>query len=215
MIRTLSFAACAVLVVAAAVVHAAATHRWSVVTPDPARAQAAHAHAIQFADYRPTDIPSEMPVKERSAVTCRRYDSAGGAPAVVVSLTSGPPGAVSTHTPDVCYPGGGYKIVREPKKETIDLPGGKQATYLVAEFEKKTATAVERQRVRWAWSADGGWGVPDRPRLAFLRDSELFKLYVVTGVSADAAQQTGGDSPEVKSFVAAAFAQYAGLLAGQ
>ncbi len=214
MMRTLSFLLCGLLVAAAAIAHGAITHRWTTLQPNPERAAAAHAHAVALGDYQSKDIPSELPVKERSVVNCRQYTSPSGNPAVVVSITSGPPGAVSTHTPDVCYPSSGYTTVRPPKRETIDLPGGGTASYLVAEFEKKTATTVERHRVRWAWSAGAGWDVPTSPRLAYLREPRLFKLYAVTAVppgdtSAD------GDLPAVRTFVAAAFAQYAGLLAGQ
>jgi hypothetical protein len=215
MLRTLAWVGCALIVVTGAVVHGAATHRWSALSPEPARAEAVHAHAIKLADYTPTDWPSEMPVKERSRVTCRQYTSPSGRTPVTVSITSGPSGAVSTHTPDVCYPGSGFKMMKAPRTESIDLPTGGKATYLVAEFEKKTATTFERHRVRWSWTTDGTWVVPDRPRFAFLAAPELYKLYVVTGVAMDDADKTDGDSPAVKAFVAATFSQYAGLLAGQ
>jgi hypothetical protein len=213
MLRTLAWVGCALVVVTGAVVHGAATHRWSALSPNPARAEAAHAHTLNLHDYTATDFPSEMPVKERSRVTCRQYTSPTGRTPGTVSITSGPAGAVSTHTPDVCYPGSGYKMVKAPRTETIDLPGGGQATYLVAEFEKKTATVYDRHRVRWSWTTDGTWVVPDRPRFAFLTAPELFKMYVVTAVPMDEADKTDTDSPALKAFVAAAFGQYAKLLA--
>jgi hypothetical protein len=213
MIRTLSFVACGLLVLAAAFVHGAATHRWSALAPNPTRSAAVHSTALSLADYTSREVASELPVKERSVVSCRQYTSPSGLPAAVVSVTSGPPGAVSTHTPDVCYPGSGYKVVKAPKKETLDLPSGGTVTYLVAEFEKKTATSLDRQRVRWSWTTDGHWGVPDRPRFAYLREPELFKMYLVTSVSSDDTRPDG-DPPAVRAFVAAAFAQYAGLIAG-
>ena len=130
--------------------------------------------------------------------------------AVVVSITSGPAGAVSTHTPDVCYPAGGYKILHAPKRETIDLPGGGQATYLVADFEKvSTGAAPDRQRVRWSWSTDGHWIVPKNPRFAFVpwfsapQGTELYKLYVVTPLVGDAP-----DSQAEQAAIASTFAQY-------
>lgn len=215
MLRKLAWIGCVLVVVTGAVVHGAATHRWSALTPNPARGEAAHAHTIKLADYAATDWPSEMPVKERSRVTCRQYISPTGRTPGTVSITSGPAGAVSTHTPDVCYPGSGYKMARTPRTETIDLPGGGKATYLVAEFEKKTTTTFDRHRVRWSWTTDGTWVVPDRPRFAFLTAPELYKLYVVTAVTPEDADKTDVDSPAVKAFVAAAFGQYAELLAGK
>lgn len=214
MLRTLCWIGCLVAVVTGAVVHGAATHRWSALAPDPVRAEAAHAEPVLFADYTSTDIPSSLPVKERSRVTCRQYVSSSGRPPVTVSLTSGPAGAVSTHTPDVCYPGSGFKMVKAPRTETIDLPGGGTATYLVAEFEKKTTTSYDRHRIRWSWTADGAWVVPDRPRFAFLNAPELFKLYVVTSVPPDEIERTD-DTPAVRAFVAAAFARYSQLLSAQ
>ena len=215
MLRHLAWVGCLLVVVTGAVVHGAATHRWSALSPDPARAEAVHAHTIAVADYTATDYPSELPVKERSRVTCRQYTSPSGRTPVTVSITSGPSGAVSTHTPDVCYPGSGYKMANAPHTESIDLPGGGKATYMVAEFEKKTATTFDRHRVRWSWTTDGAWGVPDRPRFAFLAAPELYKLYVVTGVPMEDADKSDADNPVVKAFVAATFAQYADLLSGK
>lgn len=214
MLRTVGWVGCVALVVAGAVVHGAATHRWGALAPDPARAEAAHALSVSLADYTAADVPSSLPVKENSRVTCRQY-TASNRPLVVVSVTSGPAGAVSTHTPDVCYPSSGYTTAKAPRKETIDLPGGGTATYLVAEFEKKTATTFDRQRIRWGWSTDGTWTVPDHPRFAYLNSPELYKLYVVTAVAPEDADKADGDSPAVRQFVAAAFAQYGGVLSGK
>ncbi|MCU0704869.1 MAG: exosortase-associated EpsI family protein [Fimbriiglobus sp.] len=212
MLHKLGWIGCLLAVLAGAVVHGAVTHRWSALSPNPSRSEAVHAHTITLADYVATDFPSELPVKERSRVTCRQYTSPSGRTPATVSITSGPSGAVSTHTPDVCYPGSGFKMVQAPRTESIDLPNGGKAAYLVAEFEKKTATTYERHRVRWSWTIDGNWGVPDRPRFAFLTAPELFKLYVVTAVPMEDADKTEGDSPAVRAFVTAAFGQYSRLL---
>jgi hypothetical protein len=171
-----------------------------------------HGHAVQLGDFRSEVIPNDMPVKELSVATSRRYESPGRGVSAAISLISGPPGAVATHTPDVCYPSSGYKTVREPRRETIELPGGGSAEYYVAEFAKARATETERVRVRWAWCADGTWVAPEAARFAFLRSPELFKVYVVTHVADDA---PADDPPAVKQFVAAAFGQYADRFAGR
>lgn len=208
--RRIGFVMCGGLVVVGAVVHAATTHRWTAIRPDTARAAAVHALVLNLGERTVTEVPSEMPVKERSTCTTRQY-AAPSSPVVVVSVTSGPPGAVSTHTPDVCYPAGGYKTVKAPVKETVDLPGGGTATVLVAEFEKATASGqVDRHRVRWAWTVDGKWEVPNSPRFAYVRSPELFKLYVVTPVPGGSADAP--DSPAVRTAVATAFGQYAAAL---
>ena len=204
---------CFALLGAGAVVHGATTHRWSAFAPDPGRPDRLHAHVVRVGDYQAEDSANELPLKEGSVATSRRYISAARNQAVTITVISGPAGSVSTHAPDVCYPSSGYKTVRDPKREVIDLPGGGKAGYYVAEFERKTATATDRQRVRWAWSADGTWAAPDRPRFEYLRVPELFKLYVVTPVADPDAPAE--DPPAVRQFVVAAFAQYAGLFAGR
>jgi len=202
------------LVVGGAAVHGASTHRWSLLAPPASRAEALHATELTFATATQEDVPSELPIKERSRVTCRRYNFPGEVGIVVASITSGPPGAVSTHTPDVCYPGSGYKTIRSPKKETVDLPGGKTASYLVAIYEKKTATSVDRQRIRWSWSVDGDWDVPGSPRLhlPYIRANELYKLYIVTPDAGRDDDRPGADSAPVRAVVAEVFAQYSGVL---
>jgi hypothetical protein len=206
---------CFVLLIVGAVVHGATTHRWEAFAPAPSRSSTFHDHVIAFGDYQCEVIPNEIPLKEKSVGSTRRYFSPTRNATVITSLTSGPAGAVSTHTPDVCYPSSGYTTVREPRVETIDLPDGRKARYYVAEFEKKTATRTERQRVRWAWSVDGTWDAPDRPRFAYLREAELYKLYVVTPVADGEQDASAGDPPAVRQFVAATFAQYSGLFAGR
>jgi hypothetical protein len=203
----------ALLVAAAAVVHGAVTQRWSVFAPDPARTARAHALVVRFADCESVEVPSDIPLKERSVATCRKYHSDAQNLTVVTSITTGVPGAVATHTPDVCYTGGGgYVMLRGPAKQSVELPGGGTAEYYVADFERKKAAGTDRVRVRWAWTADGTWAAPDRPRWAYARVPELFKLYIVTTLpDADG----GDDPPAVRGFVAAALAQHAEAVAAR
>lgn len=200
---------CCLLILAGAGVHGAVTQRWSAFTPDPARAAAVHALVIRYADCTPEEVPHDLPVKERSIATSRRYHSAEHGFTAATSMISGLPGAVATHTPDVCYSGNGYQCLRGPVRETLDLPGGGTATFWVADFQRNRTSGVDRQRVRWAWTTNGVWQAPDYARTAFARESELFKLYVVTEIPADG----GMDPPPAAAFAAAAFAQYAAAFA--
>ena len=212
----LPIAVSAGLVLAGAAVHGAATYRWEALAPAGGRADAAHALAVTLSDYRAEVVPSEIEANEHTRVTCRRYTSA--AAGAVVSVTSGPPGAVATHTPDVCYPASGYRTLSGPRRETISLPGGGEASCFVAEFEKKSASKTDRQRVRWAWATTAGtWESPDHPRFTwgYMSQPELFKLYVVTAIPPEEGGKVPDDAPAVRPFVAAAFAQYAEVLAAR
>src|SRR5262249_52157220 len=206
------------LILAAALVHGAVTQRWAVFAPDPARTDRLHSLEVRFGDWQPTEIPTEMPTNERSTATARRYMSAATGQSAVVTIISGIPGSVSTHTPDVCYVGSGYKTLRGPLKETLELPGGVTVTYYTADFEKKTATKAERVRVRWAWSTDGTWIAPDSPRWQFARPLNavpvLYKLYVATPLPEAEGDGVPEDDPATKAFVAAAWTQFAAAFGG-
>ncbi|QEG32582.1 hypothetical protein GobsT_74380 [Gemmata obscuriglobus] len=207
--KPLTFCSVLALVVCGAFVHGAVTQRWNIVASNTARTDRLHNLEVKFEDLRSEPVDTEMPLNERSVATSRRYFGAGGAVAVV-SFISGIPGSVATHTPDVCYPGSGYKTLRAPRKETFEVNGVPAAVY-VADFEKKTQTKVDRVRVRWAWTTDGAWVAPDNPRWQFasqLRAPTIYKVYIASSLpesDADGAE----DDPVVKGFVAATWAQYA------
>jgi hypothetical protein len=213
MLKTPTFFAIAVLIIGGALVHGAVTQRWSVFAPNPAQTERLHALEVRFNDWQPTPMDTEMPTNERSIATARRYVSAAGGQSAVVTIISGIPGSVSTHTPDVCYVGSGYRCLRGPKRETLELPGGTSVTFYIADFEKKTQTRADRVRIRWAWSTDGVWVAPDNPRWQFARQLNsvpvLFKLYVATPIpEADGEEKAPEDDALTRAFVAAAWLQY-------
>jgi hypothetical protein len=196
--------ALAALVVAGAVGHGAITQRWSVFAPDAARTERMHTLAIELPDCEIQPIEHDVPLKERSVATSRRYRPADGAYSAAVSIISGVPGAVATHAPDVCYPASGYRLIGEIRRETAKLAEG-SATYFVADFEKKRESGVERLRIRWSWTTDGVWEAPDRARFHYMRATELHKLYIATPI---ADGPPGADSASLAAFVRAAFEQY-------
>jgi hypothetical protein len=213
MLKTPTIMIVGALIVGAALVHGAVTQRWSVFAPDQVQTERLHALEVRFEDWQPSDVPTEMPTNERSVATARRYQSASSGRSAVVTMISGIPGSVSTHTPDVCYVGSGYKCLRGPKKEALELPGGATAAFYSADFEKKTATKVERVRVRWAWSTDGTWIAPDNPRWQFAKQLNsvpvLYKLYVATPLpETDGDDRVYEDDSVTRGFVVAAWAQF-------
>jgi len=213
MLKTPTFLVAAVIIAGAALVHGAVTQRWAVFAPDPARTDRLHSLEVRFTDWQPTPVETEMPTNERSVATARRYVSLAGGQSAVVTIISGIPGSVSTHTPDVCYVGSGYRCLRGPKKETLDLGDGKTATFYIADFEKKSQTRADRVRIRWAWSVDGTWVAPDSPRWQFARQLNsvpvLYKLYVATPLPETDEDRAPEDDAPTKAFVVTAWAQYA------
>lgn len=210
MMKPLTFGSVLALVVCGAFVHGAVTQRWTMIAPTTERTDRLHALEVRFEDWTSEKVDTEMPLNERSVATSRRYSSPNGRGAVV-SFISGIPGSVATHTPDVCYPGSGYKTLRGPRKETIEVNGA-PATVYVADFEKKTQTKLDRVRVRWAWTTDGAWVAPDNPRWQFasqLRAPTIYKVYIATPLADAEPDASPEDDAATKAFVSATWAQYA------
>ncbi len=211
MLRPMTFIAIVALIVCGALVNGAATQRWSVFEVNAEQTDRLHSLEVRFEDWQPSEVPTEMPLNERSTATTRRYTSPSSGRTAMISFISGIPGSVATHTPDVCYPGSGYKTLRGPRKETFDLPGGHTATIYVADFEKKTQTKVDRVRVRWAWSTDGTWVAPDNPRWQFagqLRAPMLYKVYIATPLPEAEGDEPLEDDSVTKAFVMTTWTQY-------
>ena len=211
MMKPLAYLAVLALVVCGALVNGAVTQRWNVLPVNAERTDRLHALEIRFEDWQPSEVPTEMPLNERSIATSRRYAAPGGGRVASVSFISGIPGSVATHTPDVCYPGSGYKVLRGMRKEPFALPDGRAGVSYVADFEKKTQTKVDRVRVRWAWTTDGAWIAPDNPRWQFagqLRAPVLYKVYVATPLPETDGDGSPEDDATTKAFVAATWAQY-------
>lgn len=217
MMKPLPFAAVLVLIAGGALVHGAVTLRWDALEPKEKRDLTEKLHALDLADaeWRSEVIPTDMPTNERSTATSRRYVGPTGR-VVSMSLISGIPGSVATHTPDVCYPSSGYKALRGPKKEAVALPNGQTGELYVADFEKKSQTRVDRVRVRWAWTVGGEFVAPDSPRWAFaksLRAPTIYKVYVVTLLPEAEGDAVPEEDAITKAFAAAAWAKYAAAFA--
>ncbi|AMV29483.1 hypothetical protein VT84_34130 [Gemmata sp. SH-PL17] len=210
MMKPLTFCSILGLVVCGALLNGSVTQRWDLIASDGGRTDRLHALEVRFEGWQSENVDTDMPLNERSTATSRRYLAPDGQHSAVVSFISGIPGSVATHTPDVCYPGSGYKTLRAAHKETIDLPGG-PATVYVADFEKETKTKRDRVRVRWAWTTEGEWVAPDNPRWQFasqLRAPTIYKVYIATPLGDNEGDKTPEDDATTKAFVLSAWAQY-------
>ncbi len=135
--------------------------------------------AGEFLHINPADVPAN------TKCVSRRFEPLKDGRPLLVSLTSGSPGAVAVHTPDVCYLGAGYQLRGAVTRQTITLADGKSASFWVGDFVKNRATGDELIRVRWSWSGDGDWQAPDYPRWIFARMPVLYKLYIVHPLNDD------------------------------
>jgi hypothetical protein len=184
-LRTPHFLVAIALLVVGGAVHGMWTHRWSEAAATHAGIDLLSNISEPLGDWRP-DTLIEVPPKEipkGTTVVCRQFVNEKANKRAVVSITSGVPGIVAAHTPDVCFLGSGYKLKGPPSKQTLPMSTGGSVSYYVADFEKTSAAGSEAVRCRWAWTADGAWQAPEYPRLFFARSQVnlpvLYKLYIV------------------------------------
>ena len=186
--KTSHFLSAVLLFALGGAVHGMFTHRWSETALETAGDDLLSKVAEPVGEWKPGQFfpinANDVPKKTETVSRQFAHEKTGRT--LVVSLTSGVPGIVAAHTPDVCYLGSGYKLKSAVTRDSVPLPGGGAAAFYVADFQKTTATGAETVRVRWAWSAGGTWDAPDYPRLFYarrqLRLPVLYKLYVVNTV---------------------------------
>src|SRR5215210_3372333 len=184
-LRTKHLVGAVLLLAAGGAVHGMWTHRWSGTAAHEAGLDLLVGVDGPVGDWAPGPaVPvAERDIPKGTKATSRQFVNEKLGKRLVVSVTSGVPGVVAAHTPDVCFLGSGYKLKNPPSKQTIPLANGGSVSFYLADFEKTSAAGTEAVRCRWAWTADGTWHAPDYPRLFFARSQVnlpvLYKLYVV------------------------------------
>jgi hypothetical protein len=170
-----------VLIVGAGLVHGAWTGRWGPSAELTRLVARFESVPMKIGDW--DGRPFELPQKERSmagAVAClaRRYANPTRGETVAVLLLGGLPGKISTHTPDVCYPGAGYSLSAPSAFTRGAGDGGRPAEFRTA-VATRDGTNPSVLRIFWGWNASKGWSAPDEPRWEFANAPALCKLYVV------------------------------------
>lgn len=181
-----------ILLIGAGLVHGEWTGRWRVSPRLAAMSSSFDSIPLTIGDWTGTD--HELPSREQAmagAVGClsRRYSNPTLGVSVSVLLLCGLPGDISTHTPDVCYPGAGYTL-NTPLE--FDRPYGpdKRAASFQTGLATRGGTNPSTLRIFWSWNASKAWVAPKQPRWAFGSEPALCKLYVIretSGVAVDAA----------------------------
>jgi hypothetical protein len=105
---------------------------------------------------------------------------------VSIMLVCGRPGPISVHTPEVCYPGVGFKVLSERIPTKVELDGGDPAaSFWTWRMGKLDGPIPQLLNVTYAWSDDGQWKAPGYDaRIAFASSPALFKLYAIREVPA-------------------------------
>jgi lipopolysaccharide/colanic/teichoic acid biosynthesis glycosyltransferase len=180
-------AAAVILIIGAGLVHGAWTNRWGPPAELVELAARFDQVPMGIGDWKATE--QEVPAAVRAmsgAVACfsRQYTNRNRGLSVSVLLLGGLPGKISTHTPDVCYPGAGYVLSALAPYVTDYGSGGQRAEFRTA-VARREETNPSVLRIFWGWNAGNRWSAPEVPRWSYATESSLCKLYVIRETAGD------------------------------
>ena len=180
--RPLLLGVAAALIAGAGVVHGFWTNRWNT---SKALADLAARMAVlpeRHGDW--VSVPIEMNQRElegagATSSVVRRYENETTGESVSFFLIAGLPSKISSHTPDVCYPGAGYTL-GETRLVEIGI-ADQQASLRTALATNTDVRGSSRLRLYWGWDDGRGWRAPGDARGQYVSAPALCKLYVVRG----------------------------------
>jgi hypothetical protein len=185
------------LIVASGVVHGMWTGRWNSIDVSSVVAKL-QAVPKKIGDWEAvsdgTISQDSKDLAELEGYVMQHYRNRRTGESVGMLLMCGKTGPVAVHPPTACYAGQGYEQVGEVVTTLVEVPEVSPASatdkqkspktnlhaFNRAQFHKPSFAQLNQPRIYWAWTANGDWQVPDRPRMAFAGQPILFKLYVTT-----------------------------------
>ncbi len=183
---TLTTVAALALIIGSGLVHGAWTNRWRTSPGLALLAARLESVPTVLGDWKGISQPvssKQMAIAGAVGQVSRVYTNSKNGTSVSVLLLSGLPGNISTHTPDICYPGAGYTLGEtQAHAQAYAVP--QQTAGFQTTIASRSGTSPSRLRLYWAWHGSSGWSAPENARWAFAAEPYLVKLYVV--------RETGG-----------------------
>jgi hypothetical protein len=176
----------AALIIGAGIVNGAWTGRWGPSAALAALATRFDSVPMTIGDWKATPLEIDDRVRRMAgaeACLSRVYTNATRGTSISVLLVGGLPGNITTHTPDVCYRGGGYELSEPAPYQYHPRDAGPSSTFRTAIASRRGADPSVL-RIFWSWRGTTGWAAPADARWAFASESRLTKLYLV--------RETGG-----------------------
>ncbi len=181
----------AVVILVAGFAHGFWTNRWGD-NPDLAFA-VEHLPAIphRIGDWVGTDREPDETARAQFKVAglrvavIRDYENEKTGERLQIMAVCGPPGPLTTHTPETCYTGGGFRQMGPPRITAVPVspaPDAPTVPFFEADFRKTDVSAPIGLKIYWAWrgSEPGmNWKVASNPRMAFASSRAVYKLYVI------------------------------------
>lgn len=181
------FATAAALIVGTGLVHGGLTNRWRTAPALTALAAQLSTLPSTLGEWNLANT-AELPPREKAMTGAvgylsRVYTNTRKGQSVSILVLSGLPGQISTHTPDVCYPGAGYTL-GDTQQFTRRFGEPAQVAEMQTAMANRTGANPSFLRLFWGWRSSKGWTSPENARWEFAAEPMLTKLYVI--------RETGG-----------------------
>ncbi|GIW87697.1 MAG: hypothetical protein KatS3mg108_2021 [Isosphaeraceae bacterium] len=159
------------------------THRWGVSPAVERLAAQVAALPAELVAWRSTGSaldPRELRAAGGAIAIHRTYETPGASPAAVF-LIAGRSAPVSSHSPEVCYPGAGFRLgpIERIALESSE-PGTEPWEFATAVATREEPGRTQAIRLFWAWNDGQGWRAPSDPRVAYVAAPALCKLYLIS-----------------------------------
>jgi hypothetical protein len=183
MFRSVHVLVALLLLVGTGLAHGFWTHRWHKTDEPQASAARLNQLPLNFGDWQGTDMPiapTALAIGEIVNYKQRLYVNRSTGQKFVALVVCGKPGPISVHTPEVCFPGAGYRMIGEPKPVAFSLGDEfPEAEFKTARFQRQNNSEKLETDAFWSWTTDGQWRAPTYPRWTFGRFPALFKVYIL------------------------------------
>jgi hypothetical protein len=181
------------LTIAAGAMQGVFTNRWGAKPDLAAAADLLKLIPTEFGDWE-TRSDQQFDNATVQMLQCaghinRTYVNRQTGDAINVALLIGPPGPISVHTPEVCYPARDLEVFESPQRVETRPRDEKKDEFWRMVFRSKDLTA-DYMEVWYGWSpgSQNPWTAPTQPRLVYTASNApiLWKIQVATPLSPEA-----------------------------
>lgn len=155
----------------------------------------------EFGDWKMVEeqklAPEVLTMLECMGNVYRTYQNMSTNERVTVAVILGPPGPISVHTPEICYPAKNYKIQGNRTKVVIRSAAGKEDALWTLDLRAKNVHG-SGLKVYYGWRGGPNWDATEQPRFAYLGKSYLYKIQL----AAESRDGDGAADDGCKKFLA-------------
>ena len=195
------------LLVGGAFVHGRFTNRWGQAADTLDAAKILESLPKEVDQWQVRDeIPlgaSALSILQCEGFVNRIYFNRTSGEMLGVTVLLGPPGPMTVHTPEICFPSRDYLQAGQPERLSLRQGEADLGDFYRVMF-RPTSPSGTSLEVLYGWHDGQAWQAPDTPRFAFGGRPHLFKIQIVSQLWPNVTfGENGVAATFLRSFVAA------------